>query len=120
MRAFMFTEMDDYWMITDLNSFTSLHNAEAHKERLDKHSFLQKLPWREREREREQSGYQFEIRNPSRSRNGHELLRYRSFCPCVRHIRKSNYNLVTLIGNQRLAKSNVAVMTSSSKLLTTS
>ena len=40
-------------MINDLNSFTSLHNAEAHKERLDKHSFLQKLPWRERERERE-------------------------------------------------------------------
>ena len=27
---------------------------------------------------------------------------------CVRHSRKSNYNLVTLIGNQRLAKSNVA------------
>ena len=26
----------------------------------------------------------------------------------MRHIRKSNYNLVTLIGNQRLAKSNVA------------
>ena len=27
--------------------------------------------------------------------------------PYVRHSRKSNYNLVTLIGNQRLAKSNV-------------
>ena len=26
----------------------------------------------------------------------------------VRHSRKSNYNLVTLIGNQRLANSNVA------------